>query len=99
MSDQFFEQPMSSSPYEDCGVLQGSHEGQVYPVGPINLQLRVTLETEQIPRRGDLFPDQVGQQTLTRQGYDLALRKVCQSPGMNTASIMIDTLRLSNLFR
>ena len=49
---------------------------------PIHPQLRATLEAAQLPQQGYLFPGHSGQQPITRQACDLALRKACDRLGL-----------------
>jgi integrase/recombinase XerD len=49
---------------------------------PIHLRLRATLDAAQLPRSGYLFPGRSGQQPITRQACDLALRKACDRLGL-----------------
>ncbi|MBD2425530.1 site-specific integrase [Phormidium sp. FACHB-1136] len=49
---------------------------------PIHPKLREILDAAQIPSRGYLFPGRGGQQPITRQACDLALRKACDRLGL-----------------
>jgi len=49
---------------------------------PIHPRLRETLEAAQLPHRGYLFPGRGGQQPITRQACDLALRQACDRLGL-----------------